>query len=275
MAKAKKKSAKEENNFEFLDYCFLALVILVINYFAEILAFVFNIGILIIAVVICWTILSRIKKAIYNYFLPKTIKDINAKIHKIENHQKGLHRKINTLKEENEAFEKRKMTEASTARTIQVVEKQIKLRAQRINLFKTILSLHQKRIQKLTIFKKEYALLRYIAISNQKYDLASGNATQKYANLVTEIDLSIKYDYTTNMNDLVRNIEQGEGEYDTKAAINHLTAIVEKQLEQKQLVNEYEDDVQNDEPQVENELEQLILQDLYKLRMEIQELKAA
>jgi len=272
--KATKKAIKEKNDVGFFDFCFFILIIFVINFFATILEFALNIGILIVIGSICWAIVSKIRKVISNYFLPKTIKNINAEIEKIEVHQQGLQNKIDDLKAENASFENRKMTEASTPRTIKLVNQQIQLREQRISLFETILSLHQKRIQKLSVFKKEFALLRDLAISNKKYETYTGQTTQQYANLINEIDLNIKFDYATNIDDLVRTIEHGEGKYDTHAAIHHLTAIVEQELAQKEVLAE-DKAMDEDTPIVEDNLEKLILEDLYKLRMEIQELKAA
>lgn len=263
--------ANDNSGFSYVSG-FIAIVI-GINILGEILGFLISGALLVGGAAIVWTIGSAIFEELLKYYqTPATIKDINQELEKVNNHQQLLSDKIDVLKSENTTFNNRKETEATTSTTIKLVEQQIQQRQQQISFFKTILSLHDKRIQKLTVFKQEYLLLRDLELSNQKHQVSSTQATQQYAELVNQIDLNIKYDYAEKMDAVVRNIEGGLNQQDTNAAINHLTEIVQQEIDSDQLYREAK--VSNNGLQISNETERLILEDLYQLRLKAKNFNA-
>jgi len=254
---------QQDDSSSFSGFLYFIGIIILLNALGEILGVLISGAFLVGGIIVVWNVGSAILKGFYNYYqTPATIKDIDQELNKIVNHKKVLTTKISVLKAENDTFTNRKKTEATTASTIRLVEEQIEQRKQRISLFNNILSLHDKRVQKLSVFKQEYLLLRDIDLSNKQHESSGSQATQEYANLVNNIDLNIKYDYTEKMDSLVSNLDSGFSQQDTNAAITHLTEIIQQEIDTEQLFNEA-----NSREVLNTPIEKLILEDLYQLRL--------
>ena len=161
---------------------------------------------------------------------------IEIEKNKINAHMHLLEIEVKELKTEIENFEN-KLNGITNKRLIKVTREGIDYRKKRIEVLKTIISLHSKKVEKLDITKKEFLLLKDLHLSNNKRNDLMSDVT-KYQNISHDIDLEFKYEYSDKIKDLLRLIEK-EDSISLNAAINYLDEIIKEEIEREKVIQAY------------------------------------